>query len=147
MNKFKSHIWLAAGLLALMAVVAGFSAKPMLAAIKAALVKDVDQPARNFVSFELSPNQSYAVPAGKILVIEWVSATGIPAGNLYQLRFSGDTGTASNTHRWTANFLPGTSAFYQQVRLYAQDGQTISMNSTVAGSPQLFMQGYLLDQN
>src|SRR5215831_17654974 len=74
-----------------------------------AAVKDTENPARHFVSFEFAPGYapSYTVPTGKILVIEWVSASPTtPMG----LSADGDFDTASNTHRWTAIF-PAVKGF------------------------------------
>lgn len=47
MNKFKNYIWMAAGFAILAAVISGIAAAPAIAqAVKAALVKNVDEPGR-----------------------------------------------------------------------------------------------------
>jgi hypothetical protein len=46
MNRWKNYVWMAAGVAAL-TVVGTFTAKPLLAQIKAALVQSVDEPGRN----------------------------------------------------------------------------------------------------
>ncbi len=45
MNRWKNYVWMAAGVAAL-TVVGAFTAKPLLAQIKAALVQNVDEPGR-----------------------------------------------------------------------------------------------------
>jgi hypothetical protein len=56
----KNKLLTFAGALAVMAVLGHFYAKPLLAQVRAALVEDVDQPARNFVQVLQTP---IAVPA------------------------------------------------------------------------------------
>jgi hypothetical protein len=86
MNQWKSYVLAAFGLVALTVVVVAFTAKPVLAQIKAALVSDVDNPARNFVrlrtdvahpaltsSATICFETGYTVPVGKRLVIDDVS--------------------------------------------------------------------------
>jgi hypothetical protein len=80
-----------AGVLALIAVVGKFYAVPAIAQVRAALVQNRDEPARNFYSVESfcqTPTFNYcevdfpAVPAGKRLIIQHVSAlNSMPAAN------------------------------------------------------------------
>jgi hypothetical protein len=86
MNRWKNYVWMAAGVSAL-TVVGSFTAKPLLAQIKAALVQNVDEPARNpyqeAASFSQGSGCSGAfcnvyfstVPTGKRLVI--TNVTGV----------------------------------------------------------------------
>jgi hypothetical protein len=46
MNRYKSYLWMAAGLTALTAV-ASHTAKPLWAQVKAAMVQNIDDPGRN----------------------------------------------------------------------------------------------------
>jgi hypothetical protein len=71
-----------AGALLLLAVLGKFYAKPVLAQVRAALVQDVDQPARapfqvtvtvNVDNFVETP---VPIPAGKRLVVDFVSLSG-----------------------------------------------------------------------
>jgi len=78
---------LAAGL-TLLAVVGKFYAQPVMAQVRAALVQDVDQPARApfQVTVTVNPvaNFNYtqvAIPAGKRLVIDYVSISGAAFSN------------------------------------------------------------------
>jgi len=72
-----------AGLLALLAVLGKFYAPPLLAQVRAALVQDRDEPARNFYqssNFCSTPTSGFcivdfpAVPANKRLIVQHVSA-------------------------------------------------------------------------
>jgi hypothetical protein len=156
MNKLKSYLLMAGGIAILAAVVSGIVANPAIAQIdfvktKSASVKDVDRSERIFVSFGFrEPTLSYRVPVGKVLVIEWVSASPVPAGGQYTLGVSGDadTAVASNHHEWSAYFspVPGSTTLYQQTRLYAKAGQTIEA-AFINTSRTLFMQGYLIDDS
>jgi|HubBroStandDraft_4_1064222.scaffolds.fasta_scaffold349597_1 hypothetical protein len=75
-----------AGALALLAVLGKYYAQPVLAQVRAALVSDIDNPARGFVQFsrfvgpptntsthDWSQNLQYVVPGGKRLVIDNIS--------------------------------------------------------------------------
>jgi len=113
-------------------------------------IKDADQPARNFINMEFATGyaESYTVPAGKILVIEWIcNGSGSLAANaLLGLRLDGDTGPNSDTHRWSAIFTPRNGFVYENVRLYAKAGQTVRINSLQGFPVQFYAQGYLLDE-
>jgi hypothetical protein len=76
-----------AGVLALLAVLGKYYAQPVFAQVRAALVSDVDNPARGFVQFsrlvgppagssvhDWRQDLQYVVPAGKRLVIDNISA-------------------------------------------------------------------------
>jgi len=78
MNQWKSVVWMAAGVAAL-TVVGAFTAKPLLAQIKPALVQNVDEPGRSPYSSFVKINSGTcvdnscalffaAVPAGKRLI-------------------------------------------------------------------------------
>ena len=87
MNRWKNYVWLAAGVAAI-AVVGSFTAKPVIAQIKAAFVQNVNEPGLNPYQYYVSFKQGFvfpsaagscngaicnftlpAVPAGKRLVI------------------------------------------------------------------------------
>ena len=93
MNRFKNQILLAAGFAVLAGVISGVTAAPAIAqAIKAALVKNVDEPGRTPFQVRLSCGNgsttacngtSAAIPLGKRLVIQHVSVKidTLPAGS------------------------------------------------------------------
>jgi hypothetical protein len=78
----KNRLITFAGALALLAVVGKFYAPPLMAQVRAALVQDVDQPARapfqvtvpiNINNFTVTP---VTIPAGKRLVVDYISMSG-----------------------------------------------------------------------
>jgi hypothetical protein len=91
MNRWKALVWMAAGLMAAVLITGGFLTIPAVAqAVRAALVRDVDNPALDPVRtpfvVSLQTNEGVkvvdglVVPAGKRLVIEnasiWTFTTG-----------------------------------------------------------------------
>jgi hypothetical protein len=81
-NGMKNKLLTLAAALLLLAVVGKFYAQPVMAQVRAALVQDVDQPARapfqatvpiNINNFTYT---SVPIPAGKRLVIDYVSLSG-----------------------------------------------------------------------
>ena len=76
MNQRNSYVWAAVGLAALSVLVGGFTAKPLLAQIRAALVQNRDEPARQPFTLQVTNGQSdglWHVPDGKRYVIEQYS--------------------------------------------------------------------------
>jgi hypothetical protein len=83
----KNKLLTFAGALLLLAVLGKFYAKPVFAQVRAALVQDVDQPARApfqaTVTVNALTNFNYttvSIPAGKRLVVDMVSMSGAAAG-------------------------------------------------------------------
>jgi hypothetical protein len=146
MSKFTKYVLTTLGFTVAIGAVGFWAAPYAIAQVKAALVRDVDNPGRQFITIEFQFS-SYTVPAGKILVIEQVSCV---SNNEYvTLNYSGDNGPASNTHRWSMIFqtVPGQFFFNQHVRIYAKGGQTITIGTNnPANINSVFAQGYLLDE-
>ena len=78
----KNRLLTFAGALALLAVLGKFYAPPLMAQVRAAMVQDVDQPARapfqvtvpiNITNFTYTP---VVIPAGKRLVVDYISMSG-----------------------------------------------------------------------
>jgi hypothetical protein len=78
----KNRLLTFAGALALLAVLGKFYAPPLMAQVRAALVQDVDQPARAPFQYTATVNitnftyTAIPIPAGKRLVIDYVSLEG-----------------------------------------------------------------------
>lgn len=150
MERFRNYVWMAAGFVILAAAISALTPGSALAQIvKAALVKNVDEPGRNFLTLEFfqtyAPN--YIVPVGKILVIEQVMSSGSPAGSIQCLGFNGTVVQGTNGSRWTTCFTPNSSGIVlERVRLYAKGGQTVDYTRS-GNPPQLHAQGYLIDAN
>ncbi len=145
---------LAAGLVLL--VLAGkFLAVPVIAqAVRAALVRDIDSPARNAVQFQLYADNAtdYFVPAGKTLVIEDVQfkTTYSNAGTY------GIVTTLNGTTliHWFApagysasGISTGGSWFGgRTTRIYASAGTRVAIQTNGSvGAGQFDCSGYLLD--
>ena len=76
MNQRKTFVWAAVGLAALSVAVGGFTAKPLFAQIRAALVQNRDEPARQPFTLQVTnglPAATWQVPPGKRYVIEQYS--------------------------------------------------------------------------
>jgi len=130
-------------------ILGGMLAEPVIAQVRAALVKDVDNPARqsfavnssatNFPSNTSSVTvQLLTVPAGKRAVIEHVSCIDFLAtGNNFvrtQLQYTlgGTTQAVQFVHEFVGgSFASGVDvwSFSQPVRAYADPGTTISMTA------------------
>jgi hypothetical protein len=150
-NRSKTYIAIAAAFAAL-AALAHFTAKPLLAQVKAALIQNVDEPGRNPFSeeFDLSPTLpgctldycdlpgTLVVPAGKRLVItnitgQAVTSNGLGANVELITRPSGAT-------LW----LPATIAFQGgstyvinlnlQLQSYYEAGQKIELFLSTSGT-------------
>ena len=88
MNRFKNQILLAAGFAVLAGVISGITAAPAIAqAIKAALIKNVDEPGRHPYSVRsacVTPLNNCAapfdaIPAGSRFVVEYVTVVVVPS--------------------------------------------------------------------
>jgi len=81
MNKFKNYVLMAAGFAVLAAVISGVIAGPAIAqAVKAALVKNIDEPGRTPYQVDLSCSANggcmvdlAAVPNNRRLVVQYIS--------------------------------------------------------------------------
>lgn len=107
MSRARTLLWMVAGLAAL-AAIGAYTAKPLLAQIKAALVENIDEPGRNPYSSTVdvtpfacnsSPAcvlQFAAVPAGKRLVVTSITGVVYPStpGVVWFLALFPSAGTA-----------------------------------------------------
>jgi hypothetical protein len=124
------------------------------------LVRDADLPARRIFQHSGPANDSFTVPAGKVLVIEWVSFdtpvspnTGPGQMVLYQIGnvAGGQSGFFSYKSDATSNAAPGLDLIVnQQVRIYCDPGSTVFVsarltffNNGTVGSHTI--SGYLVD--
>jgi hypothetical protein len=154
MKRFATSILTSVGFLLVMATVGLLTAPRVIAAVKAALVRDLDNPARNAVQFAFynSGANVYHVPAGKILVIEYVSfktvyntpgtyalvttVKGVTVGHYFSPNSFIGVGNATG-----GDWFLGTT-----VRIYADPGTdvTISTYASAASGDGAFS-GYLID--
>jgi hypothetical protein len=121
-------------------------------------VKDLNTPAQQPITFTLSPGSgvssdaqdSYTVPAGKRLVIEYYSAqlTQYPSGGYAYMYLDNTAG--GNTSYWKV--IPPSSTtvpFNQQTRMYADTGTSViaevTQSSGTSCGGNLIVSGYLVN--
>ena len=155
----RNRLWTLAATLALLAVLGKFYAKPLIAQVKAAIVQDRDSKARNIYqalnscSNVTNPCQIdfAAVPAGKRLIIEQVSAivtlppvagnslagVELRGGNVFQFlplvaapgNFSGQVQYSTN-QTVLASYDAGQ---VPQVDTFVASGSTFSVLASISG--------------
>lgn len=153
----KNKLWTLVAVLALVALWGKEYAKPVFAQVRAALTRDIDNPARNAVQVELyggsfSGGHTYTVPVGKTLVIEDVSfitlysnagafgiATTVKGAQM--IHWFAPAGYSSTPNSTGGSWFGGRTT-----RIYADAGTDVfyqSNGSTAQG--ELLISGYLLD--
>jgi hypothetical protein len=164
MKTFKGYILMATGFAVLVAVVSGITAGPAIAAaVKAALIQNVDEPGRTPYSARVSctgsggscfASASAPVPAGYRLVIEYVSAGWNSPGTFLELELGSlDAGNIafSPVAYLPPTLLPSTGGnngyvFYvanQSLRAYVEAGSTPSVLIAQNTSGVVFLDGYV----
>jgi hypothetical protein len=162
MNRFKNQILLAASFAVLAGVISGITAAPAIAqAIKAALIKNVDEKGRSPFTLSLSCNANFsciasgaAVPNGKRLVIEHVSGSlQVDVANSANVQIQNFTVAG----RDFAPVKVGTSpdgidtnwVVNDSVLVYLEPAAIPSFNASIYASGQIFanakLTGYLVD--
>ena len=167
MHRFKNRILLAAGFAVLAGVISGITVAPAIAAaVKAALVKNVDERGRSPYSAVLNcynPTgnacnaSATAVPAGKRLVIEQVTASAVVPGGAkilsYQVQVPSPGTSWVNLHMEFNGTDIGGADFFSvndPVLVYVEAGQTpgVEIGTNVPGgsvSTVARLTGYLID--
>jgi len=139
----------AAGL-AVAAFVGGDLAKPLIAQVRAALVRDVDHPARQAVTIRKhtlvnSFEAVYTVPANKKLVVEHVNCSTL-GPNLYVGIFEG-----ALTHANIVYSVPpmgpafGVLVLDGQTRLYFEPGAVLNLRIFTGGDTTCTISGHTVD--
>jgi len=106
MNRLRNYVLAAAAL----AVLAGvFSAPHAIAQIRAALIRDSDNPALQPVVISLNP--TFQVPTGKRLIIQYVSWSG--TRNLGFVASAGITATTSG--QVATHWVPGSTTSFDNI--------------------------------
>ena len=166
----KSKLLTLAGVLALLAVLGHFYAKPLLAQVRAALVQNVDDPGR--IPYQASvlgttgANCSIIgctfafapVPAGHRLVVQHVSmfiqpnANSVPAGVSLTAKTASSAFLVNVVFHATVQAADNDIRFDQPVMAYFDAGETplasiqASFNTAAPNATQLaFLSGYMLD--
>jgi hypothetical protein len=146
MSRLARYVWTAVGFTILVGTVSIWTAPAMIAQVKAALVQDIDSPARNFVQFTLyyatGNLNSYTVPAGKILVIEDCSSFNDLSGAF------GVATSATTIHMIPV--FPGGGGYVggRTMRIYASSGTTVIPQTYGSFGPNAILRcsGHLVTQ-
>jgi len=168
MNRFKNQILLAAGFAVLAGVITGITAVPAIAqAIKAALVKNVDEPGRvpfQVVLNDVTPGNggcfasTLPVPTGKRLVLQHVNAD-IELGGvgnkvqIFRVTVGGGLSIGNSYLHPELNDGSGGYNYYvvnSDVRMYLDAGQAAQVDGffSTSGTPEgcrTTLTGYLVD--
>jgi hypothetical protein len=106
-----------------------------------ALVRDVDNAARNAITFALNnPTDTFVVPSGKRLVVEQISA--LPGGAFSNIAILVTTLNGADFHAYLTPDPTGPYRFTG--RLYADPLTNVSLNPGSA-TGQFSVSGYLID--
>jgi hypothetical protein len=145
MNKFKNYIWMAAGFVVLAAVVSGVTVAPAVAQmVKAALVRDVDNPALQPVAIPLT--DTFKVPSGKRLVIEYVSWRGTAnQGFVVAAGIATVTNGVSLIHYVPGVPVTGENIGGEKVFIVADPGSTVTYQSAGAIGSPVVLSGYYVN--
>lgn len=154
----KNRLLTLAGGLALLAVLGKFYAAPAFAQVRAALVQDVDQPARQPFQYTVSQslsNFSYTsvpIPAGKRLIVDFIAVSGAaisPDGPIQAITLlqAGQTGNPAATYyfKLDPSTTTPTQVFYSgPTKIYADtlsigmgfsgfSPSTLNVNTVISG--------------
>jgi hypothetical protein len=157
-------------LLAGATILGGMLAEPVIAQVRAALVKDVDNPARQPFAVNSGTSSINAgsisvtqvlltVPAGKRAVIEHVSCIDFLASgdNFVRMELRHTLGGVAKAQQFVHDFVGASLAsgidvwsFSQPIRAYADPGTDISMsalrrNSAGTGGIECELSGHFVD--
>jgi len=139
----------------MLAIFGHFYAKPLLAQVRAALVKNIDEPGRNPYHASGSCSDPTgncdvvfpAIPAGKRAIIEYVSADLIaslggltPAAALTETPSGGDSIILPTFARF-----PGDFGVSERVVLYEEAGEQPKLHAANASVNSVTISGYLVD--
>jgi hypothetical protein len=158
----KNRLLTFAGALALLAVLGRFYAVPVLAQVRAALVKNIDERGRTPYAQTSSCSKPAttvcvaifpAVPPGKRLVVEHVNGLVVaPAGLLYITDLVGYLGLNHYISLQVQGVNPAGDSIYianQPLLTYYEAGQTpnwdVNISSPADMTIQLTITGYLVD--
>lgn len=138
----KNKLLSTAGALALVGALGHFYAKPLLAQVRAALVQNVDEPARHVWTFNGygAFSNTYTVPAGQTLVIEEVGS--LCGASEWSIAI--DESSAAN--RGYFYFAAGNSigALGQHTRIYVRSGETLRINEYPDRGDLFSLHGYMI---
>jgi hypothetical protein len=140
------------GFLAMMAValIVSLAAPPVIAQVRASLVIDADQPARQAVTIRKGSSfstydQIYTVPAGKKLVLEHMNCSTFGSDSYFGI-FEGPLSFANLLYSLPEeSYSGGVHIFDAQTRLYFESGADIRLKMWIYNDAICTLSGYLVD--
>jgi hypothetical protein len=170
MKNWKAYLIIAAVIVAIGSVLGGVLSEPVVAQVRAALIKDVDSPARqpfavgttitDFAGGSNSLSDTVlTVPAGKRAVVEHVSCINYidTANNWIRFEMRYTSAGAASKHQFVHTYVgPSFSSgidiwsFSQPVRAYADPSTTITIaalrrSGSGAGGIECYVSGHYVD--
>ena len=161
MNRFKNHLLLAAGFAVLAGIIGGITAAPAIAqVIKAALIKNVDEPGR--IPFQMRVlcgdaqscfTPDITVPANKRLVIEFLGGNVHVAAGAKIIQVAPFLGTGAGSGVNGVYLHPefvSTAAGYdnyavnQPIALYVDPGSHISISAALTAPSSISFDGIIV---
>ena len=145
MNKLTKSILCAFGFIFVMAIVASWTAPHVIAQIKAALVQDIDNPARHVWTFANYNSSTYTVPAGQTLVIEEIGA--LSGNSFVEIAIDGPTVAERGTFWFNAGNATTSiaGALSERTRIYVRAGQTLTIRESPDRGDLISLHGYLVN--
>jgi hypothetical protein len=150
---FKKKMLTWAGMLATLAILGHYYSKPLIAQVRAALVRDSDNPALQPVMIGLSAGggfpQSFHVPAGKRFVIEymsWRASGGVNAGLITSQAVNVTVNGTTATIYVPGSPVTGENIGGQKVFIVADpDTNVIYQSAGSIGTQPIYIIGYYVN--
>ena len=148
--KNSSALLATAAVVAAVGIMAILPSSPLLAQVRAALVRDVDQPARQSVTIRKFTASSsfeavYTVPAGKKFVLEHVNCTSL-AGELYAGIFDGALSHANIVYSVPVINTSGTVLVADaDTRIYFEPGAVLNLRIFTTNATTCTLSGHTMD--
>src|SRR5271169_6563070 len=150
---FKDKLLTWAGMIVTLAVLGHYYSKPLLAQARAALVRDSDNPALQPAFIALSGGgtypQTYLVPAGKRLVIEYISwraSSGVNSGFVTAQGLFVTSNGLSGTVYLPGSFVSGDNIGGGKVFIMADPNTNVVYQSAGSiGTAPIYLVGYYVN--
>jgi hypothetical protein len=144
MNKVTKSIVSGLGFILVLAIATSWTAPHVIAQIKAALVQDIDNPARHVWTFANYNNSTYTVPAGQTLVIEEIG--GLTGNSFVEIAIDESNVTNRGSFWFSAATATGAiaGALSETTRIYVRGGQTFVIRESPNRGDLISLHGHLI---
>jgi hypothetical protein len=148
---WKTYLVVATATLAGLWILGEFLAEPVWAQVRAALVKEVDQPARQAVTIRRNTSSSilenvYTVPAGKKLVVEQMNCSALGTDPVYVGIFQGPLAHANIVYSVPAvQSASSVRMLDGQTRLYFEPGTALNLRIFTSDNITCTISGHTVD--